>query len=54
MFLQRKMLLKVSITKVMIKETYERLLREIYCRQGLHLIPACLVVFQASSSPSEF
>ena len=49
-----RMLLKVSITKVMIKEIYERLLWEIHCRQGLHLIPACLVVFQANSSPSEF
>ena len=50
----KRMLLRVSITKVMIKKTYERLLWEIWCRQGLHLIPACLVVFQANSSPSEF
>jgi len=29
-------------------------LQEIHCRQGLHVISVCLVVFQANSNPSEF
>ena len=45
-----RVLLKISITRVIIREPMKRVMSENRCGQNLHLISVCLVVFQANSN----